>query len=145
MKLVAQPKLNHFATKNTKFGILILGNLRVLRDLRGKIVFSLPPSLLARGAIKSAAIADGDALDDARTDAAFFAVAVVNSQVILKLARLVVGIAVIRKRRAAPADRVLEQARDRAGDSLNLPARQTARARRRLVLRPWLRRGGRTR
>jgi hypothetical protein len=50
---------------------------------------------LARGAIKRAAITDCNPLDDRPAASAFFALAVVNAKVALKLAAFVVGGAVI--------------------------------------------------
>src|ERR1041384_7229143 len=63
---------------------------------------------LTRRAIKDTAVSKGDSFDRARTDPAVFAVAVVDPQVILKLAVLVIRVAVIRKRSAAPANRFMQ-------------------------------------
>jgi hypothetical protein len=50
---------------------------------------------LARGAIKRAAITDGNPLDESRAGSALFPLSVVNAKVGLKLAALIVGIAII--------------------------------------------------
>ena len=81
-------------------------------------------SPLTRRAVKRAPVADGDALDDVRANPAFLSVPVVNPQMVLKLAALVVSIAVIGKRRTAPADRVAEQIGNGSSDRLNPLSRQ---------------------
>src|SRR5262249_16070939 len=87
---------------------------------------------LTGGTIERAPIADRHPLDRARTNSAGFAGAVINAQMILKLARFVVGVAVIRKRRAAPADGVAKQLRNQPRQYCHLAPRQTMRARGRL-------------
>ena len=57
--------------------------------------YTIEPLFLTCRTIKSTAIADGDPLNGARADAAGFAIAVVDAQMILKLARLVVGVAIV--------------------------------------------------
>ena len=64
-------------------------------------------SFLAGRTIEGAAITDGNSFDRARAKTAFLSAAIVNSQMILKLAELVVGIAIVRKRGPAPADRLI--------------------------------------
>src|SRR5437879_4331862 len=84
---------------------------------------------LTHRTIKRAAVADGNALDRARTNPAALTVAVIDSKMFLKLARFIVGIAIVGKRRAAPANRVTHQLGDRCRDRLTLLARQALRAR----------------
>jgi hypothetical protein len=65
-----------------------------------------PISFLAGRTVKPATIADRNPLYRARTTAALFAAPVIDIQMMLKLAALVVSVAVVRKRRAAPANRI---------------------------------------
>src|ERR671924_788467 len=87
---------------------------------------------LARRAVERAAIANGHALDHPRTKPAGLSAAIVNSEVILKLSRSIVRIAIVGKRRAAPANGVAKQPRNGLGKGTDLPARQPMRPRRRL-------------
>src|SRR3989304_3239106 len=90
-----------------------------------------PRSFLTYRAVKRAPVADGDAFDDVGATPALLAVAVIDAQMVLKFAALVIGVAVVRKRRAAPADGVAQQLGGRGGDGSDLPARQPPSARRR--------------
>src|SRR3989304_4534839 len=83
-----------------------------------------PRSFLTYRAVKRAPVADGDAFDDVGATPALLAVAVIDAQMVLKFAALVVGVAVVRKRRAAPADRVAQQSGNGSSDRLNLFSRQ---------------------
>src|SRR3990170_2993554 len=83
-----------------------------------------PRSFLTYRAVKRAPVADGDAFDDVGATPALLAVAVIDAQMVLKFAALVVGVAVVRKRRAAPADRVAKQSGNGSSDRLNLFSRQ---------------------
>src|SRR5438445_10668546 len=67
---------------------------------------------LARRTIKSAPVADGDSLDWARAETALLSVAVVDPQLMLKLTELAIRVAIIRKRRAAPPDRLVQDCRN---------------------------------
>jgi inner membrane protein len=64
-------------------------------------------SFLAGRTIESAAVADGNSLNRARAEAAFLPVAIVNPEMILKLTELIIGVAIVRERRPAPADRLI--------------------------------------
>ncbi len=81
---------------------------------------------LARRTIKSAPVADGDSLDWARAETALLSVAVVDPQLMLKLTELVIGVAIIRKRRAAPADRFVQDCGNHPGDFSYLGPREPA-------------------
>ena len=65
-------------------------------------------SFLTCRTIKSTAVANGDSLDRAGANPAGFTLAVVDTQMILKFAGLIVGVAIIRERRAAPLNSVMK-------------------------------------
>src|SRR5438046_10767292 len=79
---------------------------------------------LARRTIKSAPIADGDSLDWARAETALLSVAVVDPQLMLKLTELVIGGAIIRKRRAATAGRLVQDWGSAPGDIVHRGSRE---------------------
>src|SRR5438445_10571668 len=83
---------------------------------------------LARRTIKSAPVADGDSLDWARAETALLSVAVVDPQLMLKLTELVIGVAIIRKRRTAPADRFVQDYGNDPADFFYLGPHESARA-----------------
>src|SRR5262249_17722076 len=72
---------------------------------------------LTRWTIKRAAVSQGNSFDRAGTDAAVFAIPVVDPQVILKLAVFVIRVSIIGKRSAAPADCFMQHGGDHFGDS----------------------------
>jgi hypothetical protein len=83
-------------------------------------------SFLARRTIKSAPVADGDSLDRARAETTLLSIAVVDPQLMLKLTEVVLGVAIIRKRRAAPADRFVQDGGNHRGDFFYLGPREPA-------------------
>jgi hypothetical protein len=87
--------------------------------------YSITPTLqswpavlfLARRAIERAAVSKRDSFDRTWTHATRFTVAIVDPQMILKLAVSVVGVAIVRERRAAPADRFTQDGGNHESDS----------------------------
>src|SRR5712692_3005099 len=93
--------------------------------------FSTVCSLLAGRAIEGAAVSQRDSFDRAWADPALFPVAIVDSKMILELAKLIVGVAIVGKRGAAPADRFTQDPRNHGRNPFHLFSCQPRRSRHR--------------
>ena len=76
---------------------------------------------LARRAVEGAPVSQDDSLDQTVTFSAWLGFAVIDSEMVLKIAKFVVGIPVIRKRSPTPANRLAEDLTGHGGDGRNLP------------------------
>ena len=81
--------------------------------------------------VTRAAISQRDAFNFSRADPAGFAAPIINAEMVLKLAELVVGVAVIRKRSSAPANRLPQHGTNHACSLRDFSAGQALRPRRR--------------
>src|SRR5581483_11885024 len=86
-------------------------------------------SFLAARAVKGAAVSDRHAFYRSAARAALLPLAIVDPEMLLKVAILVVGVAIIGKRCAAPADRLAQNLRRSFRDTFNLGAAELPRPR----------------